>query len=445
MIAVVPPSDPAIRWARRLLPQATARRRLLAWLLVPFIVYVTNHKALSSGDAVPASLIPVALILHGTVMLDDFADEEHRRFPDGWWLVDTPHGTASAYPIAAGILATPILAVPILLQSWWRPLTIEQWRDRAVGPYQNVAAAVIAAVTVALFWLVCRALGFNAGLTEILTLIFAFGSEMMSTVSQGLWQHGPGILMILAAVMATLRLPRGTLPTAVLLGFCLGFAVAVRPTNLLLAAPLYLLACRRAPRQAAWVGLAAAVTAAPFVAYNLWLFGSVLGGYAPAAAWPGLPAFAIGLAGVLVSPGRGLLLYFPATLLALALLAVRPAPWRDGLVLALAAGAALQVAVVAAWFMWWGGWCFGPRLLSEIEAPILLVLGSAVSAGTGSRRPAMACLVAIAVVSVTIQTVGSYNRAALAWNFRPTNVDHDTARLWDVGDNPVFRGLRSRW
>jgi hypothetical protein len=414
------------------------------WFLLSFLVYVENHRAGPAGDSVPAALIPVALVLDGTIFLDRFDAEEHRRWKP-YWLVATPHGTASIYPIATPLLATPILALPILLQQWRHPLTPEAWRDLAVGRYQDVAAALIAALAVALFHRVCRMLGFARGLTVALTLIFAFGSEMMSTASQALWQHGPGILLLLGAMAALLRLPRGRWGAVLAFGLCLGLAVAVRPTNLLLAAPLGLVALLRAPRRALVAALVAAVALAPFVLYNLWLFGSPFGGYGGRLEWPGAAPFAIAMAGCLVSPGRGLLLYFPATLLAIVLLARRRAPWGDALVPALVLGSLLQLAIVAAWPMWWGGHSFGPRLLSEVQPLILLLLGLAFPVEVAARRAAGVALGIALALCVGVQALGAYSWATMYWNADPVSVDDDTGRLWDVADGPLMRGLRAQW
>jgi hypothetical protein len=247
--------------------------------------------------------------------------------------------------------------------------------------------------------------------------------------------------MLLGGIAALLALPRRPRAAAVWLGICLGMAVAVRPTNLLLVAPLGLLALWRAPRQAILAGIVAAIVLAPFLAYNLTLFGTLFGGYGDGMPWPGLRPYLAGLAGLLVSPARGLLLYFPASLLALVLLARRREARRDGLTLALTAGVLLQIAVVAAWPMWWGGSCFGPRLLSETQAPILLLLGSAFPARGPARRRGAIALAAVLAFSVAVQAVGAYSWPTIFWNGGPVNVDQQPSRLWDVADNPVFRGL----
>jgi len=42
---------------------------------------------------------------------------------------------------------------------------------------------------------------------------------------------------------------------------------------------------------------------------------------------------------------------------------------------------------------------------------------------------------------ILVQAVGVYSVAAVNWNGKPVNVDQAVSRLWDVADNPIFRGL----
>ena len=67
----------------------------MLWVAASFAVYLSNFRDLSSRDSVPAALIPVTLILDGTVMLDRFAEEERTRFSrTPYWLVETPSSVA---------------------------------------------------------------------------------------------------------------------------------------------------------------------------------------------------------------------------------------------------------------------------------------------------------------------------------------------------------------
>jgi hypothetical protein len=73
------------------------------------------------------------------------------------------------------------------------------------------------------------------------------------------------------------------------------------------------------------------------------------------------------LAGLLVSPARGLLVYQPWVLIAVGGvgLAWRKSWWWLAMLAAIA-----HILLIASWKCWWGGWCWGSRLLSE-AVPLL--------------------------------------------------------------------------
>ena len=93
----------------------------------------------------------------------------------------------------------------------------------------------------------------------------------------------------------------------------------------------------------------------------------------------------IGLPGLLVSPGRGILLAFPLLLLApLGLWRLRATEYR----LAALAIAGVVLALLlnnALWSQWWGSWSWGPRLL----VPALPLLAVPAAIGAVSLRPAL--------------------------------------------------------
>src|SRR5205823_3389017 len=109
------------------------------------------------------------------------------------------------------------------------------------------------------------------------------------------------------------------------------------------------------------------------------IFGPSTGQMAP---WLWAKDFWTGLHGALISPARGLLVYQPW--IALATLAFVPSIRRRfseikrarvpaGWELVCGTAAMLYVPLVAAWAMWWGGWCWGSRLLSE-AVPLFALL-----------------------------------------------------------------------
>jgi hypothetical protein len=424
-------------------PRSARWRAITAssWFLLSFAVYLSNGRAIGSGDTRPAALIPIAVLLDGTVMLDRFVEAENRFSPHPYWIVETPRGAASLYPVATGVLATPIYAIPVLYHHWRQPLGPDAWRDRAVGTYQKYAAAIFVALSVAVIWSILLELGVGFRLSVALTILYAFGSEALAVASQGLWQHGPGSLALLGVIRSLLALDRRPRSAALLAGMLAGVAIAIRPTNLVLAAPLLLAGLHRHPRQCLWLLLPTAAILAPVIAYNEAVFGDPLGAYGGVAAGFSRARFLSGLAGSLVSPARGLLLYFPAVLLALALMTLRPALRRDPLVLAILSGVVLLTGLNASWWAWHGGHCFGPRLFTEAQGPITVLLGLGLrSSGHGFR----ACVLLLALIvpySVFLQAMGAFSTATIAWNTIPdSNVK---ARVWDFDDNPIFRGIRA--
>ncbi len=149
------------------------------------------------------------------------------------------------------------------------------------------------------------------------------------------------------------------------------------------------------------------IAAAGFVlaAYNLVRSGNLLDlGYAPDETFS-TPLWR-GLAGLLISPGKGLFLYSPILLAALAGL---PALFRrDRATALLSLGVAIAFPLLyAGWFMWWGGWSWGPRFLVPSLPFLCLFLAPVVEwALHPGRWWAMVLLVVLVLVSSLMQVLG---------------------------------------
>jgi hypothetical protein len=143
-----------------------------------------------------------------------------------------------------------------------------------------------------------------------------------------------------------------------------------------------------------------------------------------------IDGFLPGLAGVLFSPGRGLFVYVPV-LVWIAWLLVR---YRSAicdkplLVLALAVAAA-DIAVVACFPRWWGGQCFGPRLLVGTMPWLFVISLLAVdAAGPGAKSFIGAALVSLGIL---LHGRAACSNAPSRWNVEPVSVDAAPGRLWD--------------
>ncbi len=418
-----------------------ARARLIYAFLILLSLFLSNGRVINQIDSTPASLLPVALLVDGSLTYDGIIQGFGDRVPEEIF-PKTSHGRASFWPITTGLMAVPIYAPFIGAMELFVSPSPRQWIKFALD-FQKLPAAVFAALAVLAFWRLCEAVEFPYRLSICLTLWLAFGSELFSTGAQALWQHGPGTLAVVAAVDAQVRLSnRPTTTKALVLSAFCGLAIAIRPTNVLIVGPFGLLGLMQHPRL--WSPLIAPVvgTVALLIAYNLYFFGAALGGYAWAPSAVAAANVVHGLPGLLFSPGRGLLIYFSITVVAVAALALRPRTLTDPTAAAAIFGVMATFLFFSCFRGWWGGYSYGPRYLSEIEPLILLLTGVA---WRRMNRPLQRGFLAVAfgllLFGVLVQAVGVYSVAAIRWNGQPLSVDQFPSRLWDVADNPIFRGL----
>jgi len=149
-----------------------------------------------------------------------------------------------------------------------------------------------------------------------------------------------------------------------------------------------------------------------------------------------------GLSGTLWSPNRGLFIFCPWTVLALA-------------VVPIAVGRRLEGSSIVRWLLWalvpflfmlskygvwYGGHSFGPRYWTEV-IPLLGVLLAYALAWSWARRRAVFVAFAVTIVfSFGIQVIGAFYYPS-SWNSQPTEIDQDQGRLWDWRDTELRRCL----
>lgn len=113
------------------------------------------------------------------------------------------------------------------------------------------------------------------------------------------------------------------------------------------------------------------------------------------------------LAGVLISPGRGLLVYTPLIVLSVGgMVLFYRRHRREALVIC--GSVAVYVLMLAAYRQWWGGWGWGPRFLVPFLPYLILPIISILHVVFVERRHiwAGALVVALGVVGVAIQLTG---------------------------------------
>lgn len=406
--------------------------------LVCLGAYFANGRLLPpAGDDVPNRLIPFAILGFGTLTLDPFR-EQVIGDPAHYYVQERRSSVVSLYPVGAAIVALPVY-VPCYVWLRARGHDSPVWLFAASRLAGKLAAAAIAAACTALLFLMLRR-RMSAGMAAAIALTFGLGSGMWVIASQQLWQHGPGVLCVLlgmwvltwrgaaageaeaAGTAGAAAAPGAGWAAGAAAGFFLGMAFAVRPQNafFLAAGGGYLLWRGGDPgrRRRSVLGfvLGGALPVAATLAYNLHYFGSVLGGYGLYTHLFRPQVVLDGLAGLLLSPNRGLLVFSPAALLGLWGMAVALRRWRQEPLLAWFSVAAVTFALLhASTTTWTGGGAFGPRYLTETLPILALAAGMVVPMLPLWGRTAAWLLV---LASVLVEIDGAVCYPASHWHAR---------------------------
>ncbi|MGQ9458346.1 MAG: hypothetical protein ACUVS5_08690 [Anaerolineae bacterium] len=389
-------------------------RRGLAWLfLFLFPLYLLGYNPLfHSSDGLAMFSVAENLVRRGhwdISQLEWMGLQQGTYGPDGLlYCRKGPGTTLAALPlvwlgrVVPGLgMATTALLLNMLVTAGTAALLAAWWKRAKYGTRVALGAATL----------------FGAA-----TLAWPYSKTFFSEPLTGL---GLGMAAYFTLVYRQAGRPR----EAFLAGVGLGVAVCARMVNAL-CFPLVVLSLwwpmsRAARRQGlrhalgeamqkGWRGmLALAVPVAAAVglllAYNAARFGSPwASGYLPEERFSG--DWAQGILGLLVSPGRGLLLYVP--ILWFALLGwprlFREHP-RDAALWAGVVG--VYLLLYGKWFMWHGGYAWGPRFLVPVVPLALLGLAPWMEGGHG--RLGWALFGAVVALSLAVAVLGTSVHFAL--------------------------------
>jgi len=302
-------------------------------------------------------------------------------------------------------LGTGLSAVPILV--WASIFAGDIRRQPELLWYgAKLAASLFAAASAALLFLTCRCY-LPPGRSLVLAALYGLGTCVWSMSSQTLWQHASNAFFIALATLFLVAGRNGTrVGYAAFCGAALGAATACRPTSLayLVAIAVYWLIVKRR------AALAFVAGALPFgvvlAAYNWYYLGSPLRStQAETATFAG--SFWEGIAGLLVSPSRGLFVFSPFLLASVwgAVVVWRQA--RYAVLRPLTVAVALVVGVHAKWSVWWGGDCYGYRIIADLATTLVLLLVP-VAGWILERRARTALFAAACAFSILLQAIGAF-------------------------------------
>lgn len=437
--------------------------------VVVFAIDVASPSGVTA-DSVRAVSVAVALVHYHTLSLNRL-----QPLPDSTYALDIVHGHVyPLFPWAVSLFAVPwVIGYDALHKLGIGEGSIAMVHSQHDWGLQVVSmSSVVAATTVVVYFIALRVLRLQPPARRrrwalLVAMAFALATPAWSTASRSMWQHGPSMLCISLGLLLALRAQAGQRGW---MGMGAAFAAgyAMRPTDsiVIMVVFVWMVVAQRRHLLAAVAG--AVPPLAILVAVNLSTYHQPLSPY-----FTGGQSFdvsgtmAVALAGNLVSPARGLLIFCPLVVLSVVGIVVR---WRagelDAFWKALAVIPVLHWIVISAFKHWWGGDSYGPRFFTDLM-PVFVVLAlpavevlarwlapsppptapvAEAVPPTPSRRWRR-LLVALAIValvwSVGVEAQGAILRSAWCWNNEPTDVDAHPSKLWDWSDPQFARGIRT--
>ena len=439
--------------------------------LLLFVLAFANLHDIWSPDVLPNALLPFTLLRDGNASYDEFVfrpdargsaasatllDSEAYFFRAcGASTATVPAGVprsrggppapgpndhvCSVFPPGMGLFALPFF-LPVVVSG---AAALDLAMLLRVG---HVAAAFYEVLAALLLWSVMRRFA-NERWSLALVLVYFLGTSVRTVASQALWQHAGVHLAFAVALWLVLVDRRVSLVRELVAGIALGLGTVVRQTTAIVVPFLAgsrfgagFLISRFGATAAVLAG--AAIGVLPLLLFNAIVLGDPLEqGYG---AKPfDLGAMRDGLAGLLVSPSRGLIVYEPFVVFAFA--AVTMLRVRRSLVerrlLSLMVAWIASLLLYATYAEWWGGRVFGPRFLDDLAPIVFALLAWGIGRGLVARGWARLLFWICAAWSLLI-----FNAAALvydqSWDTRPVNVNDDPSRLFAWADPQWLAVLR---
>ncbi len=418
-----------------------ARGRLLAGTALAavfFLCYNANGREIPSADSQAAKFSSVMLARRHALSLDGVVGRQPLYGERVAFVRDRQGHWRNTYPLPPVLEAAAVAAMlrGVGLLSLDAPL--------AAGIVAKLTASLMTSLA-GLFAFVTARRFCATGQAALVATGFALGTGFWPMASQTLWQHASAACSLMAALaLWTAEAPRTPLRSACI-GALLGWSLSARPqtTPLIGVLTVALLLEGTARNRVAMIAALLAPVAI-FTTLNVIWFGH------PAGALPQFERINLslhnarstwqaplgGLAGLLFSPSRGLLVFSP---IAAVVLWARPPAGRRSLIWWTLAAAAAQLLMYASYSVWWGGYTYGPRYVLDL-LPALVPAAALGTAGIAqSPRAVRGAAFAALGWSILTAATGAFCYPHDNWNNDPVNLDQAHERLWEVRDSQIPR------
>jgi hypothetical protein len=435
-------------WRQRI--QAHKRDVLigLAIFVVTSLVFLAS-RVHQVGDSRYSMLLSQSLLEHGSFTLERYQIPGVERTESGYVKAENLYQLELIdghvyyiFPPGSSVLSMPYVALMKLFGFSAADADGNYNLEQDVK-LQFILAAVLMAALACLFFFTSR-LVLSVYWSVLVALGGAWGTQVWSTASRALWSDTWGILLLGLVIWMLLAAAAGKRALRpILLASLLAWLYFVRPTYAIpiFAITVYMLKYHR--RLFLWYALTGIIWLICFIAYSRYNYGQLLPNYYLASRLT-FDHFTEALAGNLISPARGLLIYVPVLFFIFYLLA----RYRRHLAYPALVLLALSVMIVH-WIAisgfphWYGGHSYGPRLMTGVVPWLVLLSIFGLQAMLTARenqakvhrlkswRTQKVLGSALLLASVIINALGATSHATALWNMRPVNVDEQPSRIWD--------------
>jgi len=348
------------------------------WLLVIISIVIFNLVNRSSIDCASSDsrwtlLVSQSLIENSTMRLDRYADLEggytiRRGKLNGYAIEEINGHYYNFFPMGSSLSSLPFVWIETQLLS--NHMKIHSSNRKA---QKRIAATV--AVGIFLLLYLISSLYIKSGWSIAIAFGFWLGTSLSSTLGQGLWSHTFAIFYALISLYLMLKIVRDDRDIYWLpLGFTLFMAYLSRPTLSLLSVTviLYLffnykkvVAIKTAVLVFLFIGV--------LVLYSLSEFDQILPSYYMPKRLAS-DGFLTALYANTLSPSRGLFVFSPFLLLFFIAFKDSYRVLKENKTLLIIVGwVMVHLFIVSKFPHWSGGWCYGPRFVSDALPGIYLL------------------------------------------------------------------------
>jgi hypothetical protein len=426
--------------------------------LITFLVFLFSPVR-QVNDSKFSMLVSQDLIQHRSFALDHFSiprfspvyREEYVQNGELYQLEQVNNHIFYFFPPGSAVLSVPFVA---LMNSFGISAVKPDgtYDPEGEGIIEGYLAALLMAALIGLFFYT-SSLALPSGLSAIIALSAAFGTQVWSTTSRAMYTDTWALLLLgIVILMLAAYEINGRQLNPVLLASLLSWMYFVYPLYSvhLIGVSIYVLLFHR--RQFIKFAVTGLAWLSGLVLYSWHNFGQLLPNYFKGGRL-GFSQFLIALPGNLISPSRGLLVFVPVIFfVAYLLIRYRADLCHRRLVILALSILGAHLIVISGFAHWWGGHSFGPRFTTGIIPWIVLlaILGLAAmsksrihQAGAGrlEQRVALSVGVILLAASIFTNARGALYAETLEWNSKPQNVDDHPERLWNWRYPQFLAGL----